>query len=913
VVLLTGVVFLGIKYIHTGSRQHIVQTFSTKQNPAYKAVPQRSPLIIEIKNQEIFDQTLKGSSPVLAELKGIPAFHELVSSLTKFRRFVSKRPETANLLKDKSIIMSVNPSGKNQLSYLFLTQMNNKDEANTACQIVAGELGPGYTVSHRNYDNTSVYTARSDSSTFYFACTDGTFLISQNFILVEEAVRHTEAINLLDNRQFTDVYKTIDEQAAANIFINHQTIPTLINRVASPELRKNLTRLSGYSNWSALDLSVQPDDVQLNGYSVTRDSTDNYLNVFRNQEAGKLTIDQAVPANASYFVALSLNNSSKYIERYESYLRTTGDYYSRELDLMNFRKKTRTDGKKLMTELAGTQFAGVYTTINKSSPVENHFFVARLKDETDARKKLEKLAADFGRSEPGTLQTAFHYDGNKSIPIYKLPLANLAESLFGKAFSGMDLQYFTRYGSFLICGNNISGLKNYLQSLTSGQTLTGDSTYQASLNGAQPNPNFFVYARIPRVFQLRNLLFKPEASVYLANNESIIKKYNVFLWQFSVSGDRVKNRINVHYDPNAKEEPQTVWQLKLDGPVATTPELMLNHKDPANREIIVYDKLNHLSLIDREGAVLWTLQMPEPIVSDIHQIDLYHNNRLQYLFNTRTQLYLVDRLGQNVGKFPVKLKSPASNGVSVAEYGSNKEYRFFIAGDDHQIYAFDRDGKPVPKFGFKGSESLVKNPVQHFDIGGKDYLVFADSRNTYFLDRQGKTRDVAAPQFDHSDNRLYFKNMGRPVLMTTDMSGKIHIQDFAGSEEIKEVGKFSAAHRFVADDIDANGSLEYLFADGKKLSVFAADGKKRFERSFSADISETPFTCVLAPAHVLIGIVVKAENKIYLINKNGAVVRGFPLEGNTGFTVGKLNDANNWFNLIVGSQGKNLINYRLEF
>lgn len=913
VVLLTGVVFLGIKYIHTGSQQHIVQTFSTKQNPAYKAVPQRSPLIIEIKNQEIFYQTLKGNSPVLAELKGIPAYRELVSDLTKFRQFIAKRPETANLLKDKSMIMSVNPSGKNQLSYLFLTQMNNKDEANTACQIVAGELGPGYAVSHRNYDNTSVYTARSDSSSFYFACTDGTFLISRNFILVEEAVRHTDAINLLDDKQFTDVYKTINEQAVANIFINHQTILPFINKFTSPELRKNLTQISSYSNWSELDLSVHSADVQFNGYSITRDSTDNYLNIFRKQEAEKLTIDQAVPANASYFVALNLNNSLNYIDRYETYLRAKGGYYPREFDLMNFEKKTRTNAAKLLKDLIDNQFAGVYTNINKSDPSQNRFFVARLKDGSDARKKLEKVATDYERSNPAETHTVFQYGDKKPVTIYKLPFANVAESLFGKAFSGIDAECFAVYDKYLICGSNTSGLKNYLQGIASGKTLAGDSTYLATLKDAQPNPNFFVYARIPKVFRLKNLLLKPELSAELTDNEDIIRKYNVFSWQFSVSDDKIKNRVDIHFDPNAKEEPQAVWQLKLDAPLAGAPELMLNHKDPANREIVVHDKQNHVSLIDRDGTVLWTIQLPDQIISDIHQIDIYHNNRLQYLFNTKTHLYLIDRLGKDVGKFPVKLKSPASNGVSIAEYGKNKEYRFFVAGEDHQIYAFDRDGKPVPKFGFKGSETLVKDPVQHFDIDGKDYLVFADSRNTYFLDRQGKDRKVESPPFDHSNNPLYFRNMGNPVLITTDTSGKIHIQDFAGKQETKEVGKFSAAHRFAIEDIDGNGTLKYLFTDGKKLTVFAADGKKMFEHSFSADISETPFTCTLGPGGVKIATVVKAENKIYVLNRNGSVVRGFPLDGNTRFTVGKFNDANSWFNLIVGSEGNNLVNYRLEF
>jgi len=41
-------------------------------------------------------------------------------------------------------------------------------------------------------------------------------------------------------------------------------------------------------------------------------------------------------------------------------------------------------------------------------------------------------------------------------------------------------------------------------------------------------------------------------------------------------------------------------------------------------------------------------------------------------------------------------------------------------------------------------------------------------------------------------------------------------------------------------------------------------------------------------------------------------MRGLPLEGDTDFILGKFNDSNAWFNLIVGAQGNMLVNYRIE-
>jgi hypothetical protein len=914
VILVAAATLLGIKYFPIKSDQPVIQTFSTKQNPAFKAVPQKSPLIIEVKNQEGLFNLLKGNTPAFAELRGIKEFEELFSNISNFRDFVGAHSGISNLLKGKSIVISINPSGKNQLSSLYLVQLNDQSESSLATQTVSSELGSAYTITRRNYDTTPIIGAKSDKLSFYFACTNDIFMVSEDFILVEEAIRHSNSQNLLSNYEFTEVYKTIEETALANIFINHATIHQVLARIVSPEIKKIINQFASYSSWTNLDLS-NSDQIHLNGYSFTKDSSDNFLNIFNGQEAQKMTIEKAIPANASFFVALNLKNKDSFIDRYESYLKANDQYYPREMNLIEFKKKTNTDPIKLIKEISGNQVAGVYTSINKSNPTQNRFFVTELISQSVAKEKLKKVLAEYGKSNKLVVNKAFSefkVAGKKSFEIYQLPFRNMAESLYGRAFSGILGEYFVVLDKYLIWGDNLPGLKNYVQSLATEKTMANDSVYKAYTHNRISNPNFYLYAKVPKVFRLKNDFLKPEISDMLSENEGIIRKFSTFSWQYSVSDNMIKNEVVLKYDPNLKEEPQAIWQLKLGDQLAKRPTLVLNHKDLPNRELVVCDKQNNVSLINKEGLVLWSINIPGEIVSDIHQIDLYQNNKFQYVFNTKTQLYVIDRMGNKVGKFPLTLKSIASNGVLLVDYGKNKEFRFFIAGEDKKIYAFDRWGKLVQNWNFAGSESPITKPGFHIVVGDKDYLVFSDKQNTYFLDRQGKSRDIPALPFDHSGNQMYFFNDSNPRLITTDLSGRIHIQDFTGQAEIKEIGKHGADHRFAAIDLDGNGSPEYLFADGKKLSVFAVDGKKLFERSFESNITETPFACSFGPENQKIGIVVGSENKVFLLDKNGAITKGFPLEGNTGFILEKFNDSATWYNLIIGSEGNTLVNYRIE-
>jgi len=914
VILVAAAAFLVIKYIPFQKEQPVIQTFSGKQNPAYKAVPQKSPLIIEVKNQEGFFNLLKGNTPAFAELRKIKEFDAIFSNITDFRDFVGAHNGISNLLKGKSIVISVNPSGKNQLSNLFLVQLNDQNESSLATQTVSNELGAAYTITRRNYDTTPIFGAKSEKLNFYFACTNDIFMASEDFILIEEAIRHCNSQNLLGNYEFTEVYKTIEETALANIFINHATFHQVLARIVSPEIKKMIPQLASYSNWTNLDLT-NSSQIHLNGYSVTKDSSDNFLSAFNGQEAQKMTIEKAIPANASFFVALNLKNKDLFIDRFEAYLKENDQYYPREMNLIEFKKKTNTDPVKLIKEIAGIQFAGVYTNINKSNPTQNRFFVAELLNQSVAKEKLKKAVAEYGktnRDAAGRTSTEFKVAGKKSYDIYQLPFKNMAESLFGRSFSGIRGEYFVVFDKYLIWGDNLSGLKNYVQNLATEKTMANDSIYKEYILERPSNPNFYLYAKVPKVFRLKNDFLKPEISDLLSENEDVIRKFSTFSWEFSVSDNMIKNQIAVKYDPNVKEEPQAIWQLKLEDQLAKKPVLVMNHKDLNNREIIVCDKRNNLSLINKEGLVLWTINIPGEIVSDVQQVDLYQNNKFQYVFNTKTQLYVIDRMGNKVGKFPLTLKSMASNGVSVVDYGKNKDFRFFIAGEDKKIYAFDRWAKLVQNWSFAGSETPITKPGMRIVVGDKDYLVFSDKQNTYLLDRQGKSRDVQALPFDHSENQMYFFNDGNPRLITTDLSGRIHIQDFTGQAEIKEIGKHGTDHHFAALDLDGNGSPEYFFVDGKKLSVFAVDGKKIFERTFDGTITQAPFICSFGPENQKIGIVLKGENKVYLLDKNGSVTKGFPLEGNTDFILGKFNDASSWYNLIIGSEGNSLVNYRIE-
>jgi hypothetical protein len=421
---------------------------------------------------------------------------------------------------------------------------------------------------------------------------------------------------------------------------------------------------------------------------------------------------------------------------------------------------------------------------------------------------------------------------------------------------------------------------------------------------------FYYFLNFSRAFYLKNYYLNEVVSNAVQNNEEALRKLYGLGWQFSVSSDEFLNNLYLKYDPVLKEEPQAIWQAKLDSTTSVKPQIVVNHRDKQNMEVIVQDNKNNLYLINKEGVILWKVNLPGKIMSSIYQIDYYRNGKLQYLFNTRDQLHLIDRNGNKVARFPIALKAPSSNGVAVFDYANNRDYRYFLASEDRNIYAYSRDGKIVSGWKFEGTDGVVYKPLQYYRLGTQDFLVCADQYKTYILDRQGNIRVKTTDNFEHSANELYLTDQA--ALATTDTGGKIHLQYFNGKAETLNLGNFAKGHYFKAEDLNGDKKTDYIIADGNELFAFTDQGKKIFERKFDSMISYTPEIYTFGATNKKIGVVCRNENRIYLIDTRGALYPGFPLQGNTPFSIGCLTSGNSWFNLLTGSEDNRFFNYKIE-
>jgi len=111
-------------------------------------------------------------------------------------------------------------------------------------------------------------------------------------------------------------------------------------------------------------------------------------------------------------------------------------------------------------------------------------------------------------------------------------------------------------------------------------------------------------------------------------------------------------------------------------------------------------------------------------------------------------------------------------------------------------------------------------------VANKDYIVFKDKSRVYIQDRRGDTRVKLDIQFEHSKNPLVLNETNSSKIVATDVNGKVFYIDFDGKVTEMSLTKFSQNHFFTVDDLDGNNIPDFVFVDGKELTVIDEKGKK---------------------------------------------------------------------------------------
>ena len=869
-----------------------------------------------------FSENLRTGNHIWESIEPFTSVAKIDSTIAYIDTLTNRYAAFNQLLTVNPVYISTHVSKTGLFNFLATATIPNSTSKKELINLANGLTNNRNRFVKYDYEDVTIYslldTYRS-AEILSFTIFRGLVICSSAKNLVESSILQIKnQSSLATNPTFIAIAHTAGTKVDANLFVNNKKLPLTFRKYLEQPYHQGIKTLIDIAQWSELDINLKVDALFFNGFTQAADSSNSFLKILARQLPVETKISSVLPSETAAFICLGISDIDKYLEDYRLYLDKTDCILEYTSTLSDIKKVIGIDVQDLYRSFFNKEIALVYTSFDGIDYKDCWFVAIKTNSQSQAKQAFIDILDSYAKInnlKKSSLKSTFNVDNEKGVDIYKFPVKGINSALFGSLFSKVSDEYFTFIDDYIIFGASKDVLSKIILSNIHNNQLQLDVSYRQFSNILATSSNYYFYLNPHKSEKLFSNLLETQYSSTLTSNYAALSKIQGIALQLSGGAGMIFNNISVQYSPYTAEDPKTAWETRLDTIFRMKPQLVINHITKS-QEILVQDVKHKLYLINEVGRILWTKQLSEPIIGDITQLDLFKNSKLQYLFNTKSFLFAVDRKGSFVDGFPVKFKSKATNPVAIFDYEGNHDYRFFVACEDLKIYSFNSLGKQIAGWSFRKSERKIYNPLQYFRVKGKDYIVFADKNRPYIVDRKGDERISFPRYFSKSVNSSFAfdeATKSHPErLVTTDSVGLIKFIYFNGKVEELAIKAFSSKHVFDYQDIDSDGEKEFLFLDKSQLFVYKQNKTLLFLYTFDAEINPAILNINLSKSAHLLGFTSSTRNNIYLINGNGSLYNGFPLKGCSLFSIGKLSGTGVTFNLLAGSSSGMLFNYSVK-
>lgn len=878
VVLVSGVAFLG--YFLNQNRKNLF-------TDPYKVIAPDACIVIETIDIRSFINSLTTGKGIFSELEKIKEFNNFSVKLKYIADQINK-PGFKKFLQEGKALIAFHPStGGKLVPLLSLSipaevssrQIREALVSTGAKNITEEKAGNKKLIVLPGMLNGRADTVFMSISSGLMVCTTSRQLINRTLL------QQTPGTDIRNAPGFSKVLLSSgkNEDKVFVIFSNLQnTISSLLNP-ASMLLAGKIVKLGECTGG---DIYINDGGVSVSGYIESNDPSD-FLYNYGKIEPVEFQTYKVLPAATALFESRVFTGES-----------------DTKKQAGNLPAEAGALATVLMPYL-GDEVTRAFIDIRNNPVSENTLVIYKLKN----RVQCEKAFTD--RLGKQASINYFQPDDQTRIPVYLANSAGLASVLIPGFAPGFNDSSFAFYDNFMITGNSYITISRFLYDNLLNKTLSNDLEYRDFERTLPSRAGYLFYCVPSHIIDYLSTFLTGEIAGGLRSNKSSLDKIRSIGFQLSAINGMIYNSLSVSYKDVVREESTTEWETLLDTAACIKPFFFTNHITGA-KEIFVQDAKNNVYLINAAGRVLWKVPLSERIAGTVYMIDYYKNGKYQLLFSGKKNLHILDRNGNYVERYPVKLRSPAANSLALFDFDNNRTYRLIIAGEDKMIYTYDKSGSVVKGWKPFRTAGFVSEEAGYYKVSGKDYLVIADEFSVYFLDRNGNERlnlNDAVTKAKGSSLRL---NPGSDsYLVCTSPDGTVQNIYFDGKVKKFSLKTFSFDHTFDFFDVDGDGFGEYVFIDKGILYLYDHDRKERFTRDFNSEKVGGPINFIFSATDRKIGVFDKNKNLIYLINSKGEVMNGFPLRGASMFSIGKLSPGNEW-HLIVGGTDRFLYNYKLE-
>lgn len=607
------------------------------------------------------------------------------------------------ILPEKSLrweaVTSLLYSSKNKVSPLLVLNIPEREDP-SEFEMLLKEKCSG--VIDKRYSSHIIHCSTVPAISF---CIYGNVLIaSPTIVLVESSLRHLEeGGSIVDNPCYSNVSGITAEQGI--LHINHSNIGKFFSGTVNSRYIGYSSFFKNFSKWSSFSLDKEKGKFQVRGRFFSESNAADYSSLVYSQREKKSDFTDIVPATSLWAMSMRLTSIESYLEHYRSYRESAGkkrnfSLSAQELEYLKSLKPSELVSFRMSNE------SGKATAIRCSNPPKM-----------------------------------------KSDSLYVFTKDTLMRRVFGEAFVNDSAGYCCLNEDWLVFSDRktidklvreyssgyLFNLTQWMEQTPSGDEMNRSAVFSLYVNSLAYSDTLSHFFKKPYDNRVKNFLTS--------------ENFAFSALHLSKSGARL-GALLTHYSENLEMQPVPKAIPELEGPdgsfdedvkveVPKGPFKVINFTDGSDNYLEQLPN-NFIRLLNSKRNPVWTIKFNTPICGTVCQIDYLKNNKLQMLFGSEDKVYLFDRIGRKVGKFPISLGKEILLGPQVYDFNSNKNYTLVVLHKDNTIAQYTIDGTKV--VGWKDisiNETIVALP-ELLQVGSQNYWIVRTSKRALIFNSKGE-------------------------------------------------------------------------------------------------------------------------------------------------------------------------------
>ncbi|EKB49907.1 hypothetical protein B879_01460 [Cecembia lonarensis LW9] len=879
-------------------------SLSSKRN-ALELVSSEAVLVFET-TEPVMAWNQLVTQPFWERLAELPALDQAQVQIMALDSVLGKSGRLERALKGNQFVISLHPVGKEEFDFLYTIAFNDKLGLEILKDL-EDNLPELSRINTRSYSNVQIkeFQSLDLERNLSYTLLGNVFVASYSSFLIEEAIRYAQGGNLSNFKSAHNaLFDALPNPKGLGVF--RLSSPGFARILSGITRDTDLGMIQSFSRrgiTANLELKFVDSKIVMEGSAFFPDGK---ALDFSTAAGGEIKKFQNLISNRTavlhqYHLADLIQLKTMEDDGFEFTSTLKGDIQKELVEKGFF--------KNLTGELAFILFERI-----PNEPLDKVLLVQTRSIEQQ-KELLNSFALNLIRSEGEILPTDYYQQQE----IFMISNEDFPAHLFGGKFQGFPDTYITVVDDILVFSNSSKSMKLFIDDVNNDNTWGKSLNQKVMLDNLNEEFGYHFLLPIPRFWSAVLEKSSPNWQPFFQKYAPQLKSMD--LLSFKVRQKDKGNQVIMEWGYNLApikavqdvlltENRSVQFQNRLTyGPV-----IVQNFID-RSQEFVLQDLEHNLFLLSAEGEQVFGYPLDGPIVSEIFQVDFYKNGKLQLLFATENQLYIIDRLGNMIPGYPISILDETIVHLNLVDYNNTRDYRFFIGTAEGKLFLLDKNGTLLEGWDPKviSAPTAVK-PAHHRIAGVGDRMVALSSAGElYFFNRRGEPEHGSPIRLGNGLSSDY-------ILLERGSAKESRLVTITTDGEVVQVnlrGELTYRNQLLRPDRESKFALikdqkedRYLFVvhEYNKVTVLNNEYQTLFNVDIFSEELDFQFFSFGTDKNIFV-IIDKNQEFIYLYNLEGSLLNTLPITGENQVVIRYSGSQNDY--IIFTVSGNRFSEYRL--